>query len=86
MVDLLGCTITVANNGCEAVEATAQTAFDLILMDCQMSEMDGLTATASIRRQEAEAASQRHVPIIALTANAMEGDCAAVSRSAWTTI
>ena len=57
MVDLLGCTITVANNGCETVEATAQTAFDLILMDCQMSEMDGLTATASIRRQEAEAAS-----------------------------
>ena len=48
--------------------------FDLILMDCQMPEMDGFTATATIRQQEGDAADHRHVPIIALTANAMEGD------------
>ncbi|MDR4480049.1 MAG: response regulator [Nitrospira sp.] len=74
MVDVLGCTVTMADNGCDALEAASQTAFDLILMDCQMPEMDGFTATTAIRRQETDAADGRHVPIIALTANAMEGD------------
>ncbi len=74
MVDLLGCTVSVANNGRGALEAASQNAFDLILMDCQMPEMDGFTATTAIRRHETEATGRRHVPIIALTANAMEDD------------
>ncbi len=74
MVDLLGCTVTMADNGREALDAASRTTFDLILMDCQMPEMDGFTATTAIRRQETDAADGRHVPIIALTANAMEGD------------
>jgi len=74
MVDLLQCALTLAANGREAVEAAAQTAFDLILMDCQMPEMDGFTATTTICRQETDGGTRRHVPIIALTANAMEGD------------
>jgi two-component system, sensor histidine kinase and response regulator len=74
MVDLLQCAVTLAATGREAVEAATQTAFDLILMDCQMPEMDGFTATTTIRRQEADRGTRRHVPIIALTANAMEGD------------
>ncbi|HVG03238.1 MAG TPA: response regulator, partial [Nitrospira sp.] len=74
MIDLLKCSAKVANHGREAVEAASQTAFDIVLMDCQMPEMDGFSATAAIRRQEKNAGNGRHVPIIALTANAMEGD------------
>jgi PAS domain S-box-containing protein len=74
MINLLEHTVTIASNGREAVAAASQTVFDLILMDCQMPEMDGFTAAAAIRCQETEAVSRRHVPIIALTANAMEGD------------
>ncbi|MEP7152728.1 MAG: response regulator [Nitrospira sp.] len=74
MVDLLGCTVTRADNGCEALDAASQTAFDLILMDCQMPEMDAFTAATAIRRQETDANDGRPVPIVALTANAMEGD------------
>ena len=55
-------------------EVLATERFDLILMDCQMPEMDGFTATAAIRRQESAAGGCHRVPIIALTANAMEGD------------
>jgi len=74
MLEMLGCRITIAPNGRAAVEAATTGRFDLILMDCQMPEMDGYTATATIRRQETTAADRRHLPIIALTANAMEGD------------
>lgn len=59
-------------NGKKAVEALATQKFDLILMDCQMPEMDGYSATKIIR--ESEASSNRRVPIIALTANAMAED------------
>ena len=74
MLDLLKCSATIAKNGQDAVTAALQTALDVILMDCQMPEMDGFSATAAIRRQEAQAGQGRHLPIIALTANAMEGD------------
>jgi CheY-like chemotaxis protein/HPt (histidine-containing phosphotransfer) domain-containing protein len=59
-------------NGLEAVEASSRIAYDFILMDCQMPEMDGYEATTTIRQQEAH--SGRHIPIIAMTANAMQGD------------
>ncbi len=74
MLDMLGHIVQAVENGRLAVEAVAQERYDLVLMDCQMPEMDGFTATATIRQQEREARDHRHLPIIALTANAMEGD------------
>ena len=71
MLEILGCQVTIANNGREAIRALAQSTYDLVLMDCQMPEMDGFAATAAIRQSESTAA---HTTIIALTANAMEGD------------
>ena len=59
-------------NGAEALAATAKVAYDLVLMDCQMPEMDGFAATREIRRREGE--FNLHTPIVALTANALEGD------------
>jgi CheY-like chemotaxis protein len=68
----LGCRADVANNGREAVEALKQVPYDLVLMDQQMPEMDGLEATRAIRAS-AEVINSR-VPIIAMTANALRGD------------
>jgi CheY-like chemotaxis protein/HPt (histidine-containing phosphotransfer) domain-containing protein len=62
----------VASNGAEAVDAVRATAYDVILMDCQMPVMDGFTATREIREHEAQAGRRAH--IIALTANALAGD------------
>ena len=81
MLEHLGCRTAVAGNGCEAIQSLKQSAYDLILMDCQMPEMDGYEATRMIRQQEqyaggngGESSSQdRRIPIIALTANALEG-------------
>jgi len=71
-------TVTVANNGKEAIELLESTPFDLVLMDVQMPEMDGLEATAAIRRMEAAQSlpvqPMSHIPIIATTAHAMKGD------------
>ena len=67
-----GHTVTVAGTGLEAIEKAAAGNFDLILMDVQMPEMDGLQATAAIR--QAEAGTGVHVPILAMTAHAMSGD------------
>jgi CheY-like chemotaxis protein len=67
-----GHTVLIANNGEEAVELAKSRTFDLILMDVQMPEMDGLAATRTIRDQERD--TGQHVPIIAMTAHAMKGD------------
>jgi len=67
-----GHTIVTAVNGREAVAAVTEDVFDIVLMDVQMPEMDGLEATAAIRKLEAVTGT--HVPIIALTAHAMKGD------------
>ncbi|MCH5374928.1 MAG: response regulator, partial [Planctomycetes bacterium] len=64
--------VMIAENGREAVALYEQEPFDLILMDVQMPEMDGLEATREIRRREAQ--TGRHVPILAMTARAMKGD------------
>ncbi len=69
---LLGYRTDVASDGTEALEALGRTDFDAILMDCQMPEMDGFTATAEIRRREG--ATGRHTPVIATTAGASDSD------------
>ena len=72
MLENRGHRVTVVGNGREAVEALERQRFDLALMDIQMPEMDGLTATVAIRKRERT--TGRHVPIIAMTAHAMAGD------------
>lgn len=67
-----GHAVTVAHNGREALAALSTKGFDAVLMDLQMPEMDGFTATAAIRAGEQGTA--RHLPIIAMTAHAMKGD------------
>ena len=68
MLSSLGCEITLVQNGREALESIAHIEFDLVLMDCQMPELDGLSAARAIRRDEI--GMPRHLPIIAVTASA----------------
>lgn len=68
-----GIDVEVAGNGAEAVELIQKEPFDLIFMDIQMPQMDGLTATGEIRRME-ESSGQPRVPIVAMTAHALKGD------------
>jgi PAS domain S-box-containing protein len=71
MLEGLGHQVEAVANGREAVEACRRTAYDLVLMDCQMPEVDGVRATELIREEEG---SSRRTPIVALTASAMPGD------------
>jgi CheY-like chemotaxis protein len=73
-----GFVVDVASDGRQAVDAWRRATYDLILMDCQMPQLDGYEATREIRREERETSSVRRIPIIALTAHAMKGaadDC-----------
>lgn len=72
ILEKLGHKVQVVNNGREALGRSQTEEFDLILMDVQMPEMDGLEATTAIR--DAEASTGKHVPIVAMTAHAMKGD------------
>lgn len=74
MLELLGCTVDSAEDGQEALAAVDAQAYDLVLMDCQMPNLDGLKASRLIREQENQHPHRRRLPIVALTANAMEGD------------
>jgi PAS domain S-box-containing protein len=81
MLEKLGCRADVAANGKEAVEMLSLLPYDLVFMDCQMPEMDGLEATEAIRRQEAKPPGESggaqpggRTPICAMTANTMQGD------------
>ncbi len=69
----LGYEAEVAANGQEALDALKRRPYDLVLMDCQMPEMDGYQATAEIRKLEAEQGLP-HIPIVAMTAGAMKTD------------
>lgn len=64
--------VVIANNGREALDALEREQFDLVLMDVQMPEMDGLEATAILRERERE--TGRHLTVVAMTAHAMTGD------------
>ena len=72
LIEKRGHTLVVASNGREALAALEEQAFDLVLMDVQMPEMDGFEATAAIR--DREKTTGKHIPIIAMTAHAMKGD------------
>jgi CheY-like chemotaxis protein len=72
LLEKLQCVVDVAKHGGFAIEAVANAEYDFVLMDCQMPEVDGFEATRRLR--QAEAGTGRHLPIIALTANAMPGD------------
>jgi len=72
MLASMGLAVGIANNGEEALALIEQQTYDIVLMDCQMPVMDGYQATATIR--ERQAGATKRLPIVALTANAMEGD------------
>jgi signal transduction histidine kinase/CheY-like chemotaxis protein len=74
MLDSLGCQVTPAADGAEALERLAGGGFDLVLMDCQMPVMDGLEATRRIRALERTRGDAEPVPIVALTAHALGHD------------
>ena len=72
MIERLGYQLDIVADGAQAVAAAGGGSYQLLLMDCQMPEMDGFAAAIAIRR--AEVGQRRHLPIVALTANALHGD------------
>jgi len=71
-LEVLGCQVEVCANGQEALECLEEQQFDLVLMDCEMPVMDGYEATRRLREREKRQGG--HIPVIALTAHAMDGD------------
>jgi len=74
MLESLGLETHCARNGQEALNAVQEGGWDAVLMDCQMPVMDGFAATGEIRRHEREMGRARTLPVIAITANALQGD------------
>jgi signal transduction histidine kinase/CheY-like chemotaxis protein len=74
MLSKLGWDCDLVENGQEVIDALRQKRYAGVLMDCQMPVMDGFAAARAIRAMEAEGGQAQHLPIIALTAHAMEGD------------
>jgi CheY-like chemotaxis protein/nitrogen-specific signal transduction histidine kinase len=74
LLESLGYGVETAENGRQAVEAVAQAHYDLVLMDAHMPDLDGVAATHAIRRREQEAGAGQHLPIVAMTADALAGD------------
>lgn len=74
MLRQLGVTAELAINGKDALSAINERSFDVVIMDCQMPIMDGFEATAAVRQKEKTTGGTNHLPIVALTANAMEAD------------
>lgn len=68
-----GCSVDVADNGIMAIDKVSKTDYDIVLMDIQMPEMDGMEATKQIRSMQDE--NKSSVPIVALTANALKSEC-----------
>ena len=73
MLQSFGCTVEMAENGLEALQAVDRNTYDVVLMDCMMPKMDGYETTEEIRRRQ-NSGNLSRFPIIALTANAIEGD------------
>ena len=74
LLQALGCTVRVVDDGARALAAVQAEPFDLVMMDCQMPVMDGFEATRRIRAWERDRAAVSRLPIVALTANALSGD------------
>ncbi len=71
LLEKLGYRVDIAASGVEVLDRMAERAYDCVLMDCQMPEMDGFAATAEIRKREGDT---KHTPVVAMTAHAMQGD------------
>ena len=74
MLQKVGLNAALANNGIEALSILKEQCFDLVLMDCQMPEMDGFDATREIRKLDIQTLYDQRLPVIAMTANVMSGD------------
>lgn len=74
LLEKRGHRVVITTNGREVLEMIAREKFDLVLMDVQMPEMDGLQATVALREEEKKQGDGVHLPVIALTAHAMKGD------------
>jgi CheY-like chemotaxis protein len=74
MLEKFGLKATLADNGVEALKLLKEQIFDLVLMDCQMPEMDGFDATREIRKLDIKTLYDKRLPVVAMTANVMSGD------------